>query len=384
MLSRVNVLNGRASAPQILDRLPTFFKAPSVTSGEAAQLFKTLTELGARNDAERRFPHDSLRHLRDHGVHHFLDHGSENKTTSLLLDWLRFVGRADLSLGRIYEGHINAVQLIGWYGTAHQRQVLRKHLDAGKYYGVWASEPPPGVKLKKVAGGYELEGRKIFASGAGNIDFSIVTAQGETGHRSVVIVPANDPARADSSNWQVRGMRSTMSGFYDLTGLRVSENDIVGKPGDYDSEPRFTAGAWRFLAVQLGGIEALVTEIRSAMSDAARGDPLQRLKFANAVEAMRTAYFWVAASARMFEQGDGDAPAFVRMARGVVERSATDVMNDAARIVGTRSAFDGQRIDQITRDLSLYLRQAGPDYARDQAALAWLDHDISDQDARLW
>lgn len=56
----------------------------------------------------------------------------------------------------------------------------------------------------------------------------------------------------------------------------------------------------------------------------------------------------------------------------------------AARIVGTRSAFDGERIDKISRDLSLYLRQAGPDYAKDRAASAWLDHDAWGQDDRLW
>ena len=301
-----------------------------------------------------------------------------------MLDWLRFVGRADLSVGRLFEGHVNAVQLIGWYGTAAQRAELRVNLKAGKFYGVWATEPSPGVSFKRSADGYSLDGSKSFASGAGHIDFAIVTAKGDATERAIVVVPANDPARADCDGWQVRGMRATMSGTYDLTGLQVTQGDIIGEPGQYDAEPRFTAGAWRFLAVQLGGIEALMIEIRAAMSEAARGDPLQRLKFANAVEAMRTAYFWVAASARMFERGDADAPSFVRMARGVVERSAMEVMADAARIVGTRSAFDGQRIDKITRDLSLYLRQAGQDYARDQAALAWLDHDISDEDMRLW
>jgi hypothetical protein len=59
-------------------------------------------------------------------------------------------------------------------------------------------------------------------------------------------------------------------------------------------------------------------------------------------------------------------------------------MELAARIVGTRSAMDGQRVDKIVRDLSLYLRQAGPDHARDQAALAWLDHDAWGEEDRLW
>jgi hypothetical protein len=46
--------------------------------------------------------------------------------------------------------------------------------------------------------------------------------------------------------------------------------------------------------------------------------------------------------------------------------------------------MDGQRIDKIIRDLSLYLRQAGPDYARDQAAIAWLERDAWGDGDGLW
>lgn len=350
-------------------------------SSDARLLVTELARLGAASDTDCQFPSESLALLKRIGA---MGLSGSATATGPMLEWLRLVGRGDLSVGRLYEGHLNAVCLIEWYGTVDQRKTLRTNLAAGKVYGVWATEPPPGVTLEQRADGFRLQGRKIFASGAGLIDYAIITAQGDSKGRAMVLVPANMPDRADASHWQVRGMRATMSGSYDLAGLDVSHDDIIGHPGDYDTEPRFTAGAWRFLAVQLGGIEALLTELRNGMSDAARNDPLQRLKFANAVEATRTAQFWVAASARLFESGDADAPAFVRMARGVVERAATEVMNDAARVIGTRSAFDGQRIDKISRDLSLYLRQAGPDYARDQAAIAWLDHDISDGDVHLW
>ncbi|WP_261404346.1 hypothetical protein [Chenggangzhangella methanolivorans] len=72
------------------------------------------------------------------------------------------------------------------------------------------------------------------------------------------------------------------------------------------------------------------------------------------------------------------------LARGVVERAALDVMEISARIVGTRSAADGTRIDKIIRDLSLYLRQAGPDYARDEAAKAFLERDVWHEGDELW
>ena len=71
-----------------------------------------------------------------------------------------------------------------------------------------------------------------------------------------------DISRADLSDWRAHGMRASATGSYDFSGLAVSANDIIGSEGDYHREPSFSAGAWRFAAVQLGGIERLLDEAR--------------------------------------------------------------------------------------------------------------------------
>lgn len=376
---------GQRSQLQSHERAPDF--RPRVEA-----VFDQLVKSGARYDAAPLYPLESVEALRAEGLHclfappdcggqSFADARAEN---TALLNVLRIIGRADLSLGRIFEGHVNALKLFAWFGSAAQKAALSLSLRDGAFYGVWATEPPPGVALTRDGDGWVLSGSKAFATGAGGLDHAVVTARREDGATQLVVVPADCPGRADLSGWRVRGMRATGSGTYDLSGLKIGEIHLLGSPGDYGGEPRFTAGAWRFLAVQLGGIEGLLAETRSAMSEIARGDPLQRVKFAEAVAATRTAYLWVREAAQRAADDAADAPDFVRMTRGIVERAAFDVMERAARIVGTRSAFDGQRIDKITRDLSLYLRQAGPDHARDQAAIAWLDHDVWGQDDRLW
>jgi alkylation response protein AidB-like acyl-CoA dehydrogenase len=297
-----------------------------------------------------------------------------------LFDDLRRVGRADLSVGRLFEGHVNALALFDWYGSPDQKAWLGAVLDRGGWFGVWATEAQPGVRIL----GDRLTGAKMFATGAGGLDFAIVTAQPDEGARRLVVVPADDPARADLTGWRVRGMRATVSGRYDLDGLAADSARCVGAPGDYDREPRFTAGAWRFLAVQLGGIEGLVLALRDALSETARADPLQRAKFAQSAIAARTAFLWVREAADRATREAPDAADVARAARGVVERCALDAMELAARAVGTRSAFDGERLDKIIRDLSLYLRQAAPDHARDVAAVSWLDRDIWGGDDALW
>lgn len=363
--------------------------SPSVPlSSDDVDLVRDLAELGARFDAAPLFPADSLRTLRATGYHRrfapvaagggaFPD---ERTRFAEMRDALRLVGRGDLSIGRLFEGHVNAMLLFGWYGTDEQLGWLNQMLDRGAWFGVWATEASPGTTL--VAG--TLGGTKIFASGAGGLDYALVTAAVEGSERRLVIVSANDPDRADASGWRVRGMRASVSGRYEMDGITVDQLMCLGAPGDYDRDPRFTAGAWRFCAVQLGGIEALLSEIRRTMNEAARSDPVQRARFADAVASTRTAGFWVEEAAARTADEDPDVITIVRMTRGVVESAGFDVMEAAARILGTRSAFDGERSDKIIRDLSLYLRQGGPDYARDQAAIALLDNDRWRQDDRLW
>jgi alkylation response protein AidB-like acyl-CoA dehydrogenase len=366
--------------------------APEGPAERVQAIARRLGDLGARYDAAPVFPVESVKLLRDAGLLRAfapIDAGGEafpdrHRQYACMMSVLRIIGRADLSVGRLYEGHVNALLLFDWFATPVQRSMLGRKLTTGALYGVWATEPSPGVRLVDTEDGWMLDGAKTFASGAGGLAHAIVTAQPIDGQRRLVIADAGDPARADLSQWRVRGMRATASGRYDLSGMAVSQNELLGAAGNYDREPDFTTGAWRFTAVQLGGVEALLTETRDAMSTAAREDPLQRAKFADAVAATRTAFLWVRECAARAASRDTDGPAFARMTRGIVERAALDVMELAARLIGTRSAVDGQRIDKIIRDLSLYLRQAGQDFAKDQAAIAWLDHDAWGEEDRLW
>lgn len=356
----------------------------SATPAQRAQaIAEHLGQLGARYDAAPVFPVESVKLLREGGLLRTfapIDAGGDafpdqQSRYAAMMSVLRIIGRADLSVGRLYEGHVNALLLFDWFGTPAQRAVLQQQLKKGALFGVWATEPPPGVRLIAADSGWTLEGAKCFATGAGGLAYAIVTAQPPDGARQLVIAKADEAARTDLSQWRMRGMRATGSGAYDLGGMAVARDALLGHGGDYDLDPDFTTGTWRFTAVQLGGVEALLTETRAAMTAAAREDPLQRAKFADAVVAARSAYLWVRECAARAATRDTDGPAFARMTRGVVERAALDVMELASRIIGTRSAVDGQRIDKIIRDLGVYLRQAGPDYAKDQAAIAWLDHD---------
>lgn len=295
-----------------------------------------------------------------------------------LVRCLRLIGGANLSLGRIFEGHINAVALIERYGGARPVAVLRAALQNGAVFGVWNTEPEPGVRLDLEADGWRLSGGKSYATGCADLDYALITARRPDGAKQMLAMKLSDEAhRADATAWQTSGMRATVSGLYDFSGMRVPDEAFVGEPGDYEREPIFTAGAWRFTAVQLGAIEALVRHLRDhlkAMKTDA--DPIHRARFARAAAAARTAYLWVREAATRAEiDPTADAAPFVLMTRGVVEDAGLQVMEAAQRSIGTRAFFTGNPANRILRDLALYLRQPAPDAALDRAAFAWLHSD---------
>jgi alkylation response protein AidB-like acyl-CoA dehydrogenase len=290
---------------------------------------------------------------------------------------LRAIGGADLSVGRLYEGHVNAVQLVHAYASDAQREVLTHDLAAGCLMGVWNTEPAPGMTVTEGEGGAVLAGAKVFASGAGRLDRVLITARDPDGAKRMILADvAGLSDRADNRGWAVRGMRGTISGRFDFAGMTVPADALIGGPGDYEREPRFSAGAWRFTAVQLGAVEALVRLLRDHLVTTGKGDdPVQRLRFGRCVAATRSAAMWVERAAQLAQADAADAIPVVLMTRGIVEDAGLVVMEAAARGVGTASFFDGDPIDRITRDLGLYLRQPVPDQARDRAAAAWLERD---------
>ncbi len=362
--------------------------APPAPERVLSDLKAALGDIQARageGDAARAFPTRDIATLREIGA--LRAFGEGGASPQQLMEALRLTGRANLSLGRIFEGHVNGAALIGAYGDEAQRATLAEALAQGRTFGVWNTEPAPGVTLEPDDDREPaLVGAKSFATGAGHIDWAIVTARLPGGERQMVIAPAADPVRADPSAWRVRGMRATVSGTYDLTGLRAGAAERLGAPGDYTREPRFSAGAWRFTAVQLGGVERVLWLLREHLISAgSAGDPIHRARFGEALRATRSAYLWVREAAQRAESPNaGPAEvAFVLMTRGAVERAGLDAMEAAARSVGTRAFFEDHPLDQACRDLGLYLRQPVPDQALDRAAAAFLEQDCW-RDDPLW
>lgn len=97
---------------------------------------------------------------------------SDEASLLALLRSLYETGRVDLPLGRLFEGHVDALQIASRYGTEAQCAALGQAIAGGATLGVWNAELA-GEPLRLE--GLRLSGGKSFASGAGILSHALVT-----------------------------------------------------------------------------------------------------------------------------------------------------------------------------------------------------------------
>ena len=275
---------------------------------------------------------------------------------------LATAGSGSLALGRLYEGHVNAVGLVARYGTDRQLSLLKDEAEAGRPSGVWMAGEP--LRLERQADGQlVLRGRKILCSGSGHFRRPLVAADFDGG--SVMLIPDIGVGRSDASGWTAQGMRATATGTVDFDGLIVQEHELVGCLGDYLRPPYFKGGAWRVIAVQLGGVEAIMTLYKAQLAASPhRAHPVQLARFGAAAIAAETARLWVRQAGTVaegpFENADA-VDAFVDLARNAFERAALEVIAAAEKAIGLKALLRPNPLERVIRDLSTYLRQPALD-----------------------
>ncbi len=300
--------------------------------------------------------------------------GIESAMMQHLLTILKQIGRSNLAIGRIYEGHVNALQIVQTLGTAEQVAALAEDvIDRQKIFGVWNAEANDGVKLFPTEQGCRIEGSKTFCSGMGLVDRPFVNGTLPDGGWQMAIVPMEEVATvSDPSWWQPMGMRATASFKVDFTGVELGLESFIGKPGDYFRQPWLSAGVARFAAVQLGGAEALFDATRNYLQELGRTqDPYQSERLGKMAIALESGNLWLQGAADRIAAyhsifgGDPAEPqpdadrlvAYTNMVRTAIEQTCMDVIQLCERSVGTRGLMPPYSMERIIRDLTLYLRQ---------------------------
>lgn len=257
----------------------------------------------------------------------------------------------DLSLGRLAEGHTDALAILA--GAGHPGP------GPGARLGVWAAGPSAEVSLTPATGGWRLSGRRRWCSGAASLSHALVTAEMEGATRLVLVDLADPAVEAQPGTWPAVGMAGSDSLDVAFDGVTVGEDDLVGEGGFYTGRPGFWFGSMGVAACWWGGAEGVAHALRASAS--ARPDP-HRLAHLGAVEAT----LWgmgtlLATAARHIDADPADrtreARGLALQVRHLVERGCTEVLERTGRATGAGPLSHDATHARRVADLPVYLRQ---------------------------
>jgi alkylation response protein AidB-like acyl-CoA dehydrogenase len=282
------------------------------------------------------------------------------------LDAVRRVAASDIALGRVFDGHRNALERLLLHRPHDVPEAERVAAAAGELaLGVWGADPgpndgPPAVLVDGPSGPV-LRGVKTFCSGAGLLDRAIVlvrrSAEGPPILPVLVDLRAPGTVEVDRTWFVGEALRESRSDRVVFDGAPVLA--ILGEEGTLTTEPWISGDALRSSAVWAGGVDAILD--RLAMLGAAR--PLdaadrERLGRADAIRA--TVDVWIDAGLAAVEHaqagGVPPGPTIGAMRLELTERIRA-LLRLAAELTGSRGLVADASLSRARAGLDVLLLQ---------------------------
>lgn len=285
-----------------------------------------------------------------------------------LLRLLSYIGSVDLSLGRIYEGHINALLLIGEFGSENQKKRYFNEALEGKLFGVWNSELPfETLKLELHNRNLNLIGAKIFCSGASHVARPIITAETTNGKQMIIFHMDENELEEDYSYWKPLGMKASVSCRFNFSGVFVENDQLLGQANQYEMQPEFSGGAMRFASVQLGGAEAAIHATLQHLKKLERTENQdQKRRMGQLAVLMERGRLWIEGAGKAVDNKVANPSGYLHYAnmfRTEARNICEEVLRLSEKSVGLQGLMAPHPLERIHRDLSVYLKQPGPDRA---------------------
>jgi alkylation response protein AidB-like acyl-CoA dehydrogenase len=363
------------------DREPSFPELAGVLEGIAAGA-------GARDAATAPvpFPEEAMAALEEAGALRWnAIPGPVRPPAEQELALVRRVAGADGSVGRILDGHINAVERLAVQAPDGLRdQELRAVLDRELRAGVWGGDPVPGegppAAVVADDEGEVLRGVKTFCSGAGGLHRALILARDQT---------RDDPAPGPVSVWVDLTDRRRVeidTGWYRSRGLVASVSHRVvfhdapvlarlGGNGAIAQQPWFGRDALRTAASWAGMADTAVAAATAALrARPGRGD-LEGLAMGRILTAQRTIDLWLAAAARAMDGAASDLAAVALHGRVAIADACRVLLDEAARACGSRPFATAGALDRARRDLEVFMLQHRLDPLLARAGRAVLEED---------
>jgi len=298
------------------------------------------------------------------------------------------IAKADLSLARCWEGHVNSLVLLDGMTSEEQRtRWFKGVVERGEKWVAWSGEPQArkpgepvrfGTTVERVDGGYVINGNKAFATSAGGAQWAIllVNTAGPGGIRHVeasapldtqLMMACNlsDPTvEIDASWWDPIGMRATVSHLVHFRHTFIPDADLIGYPGQYLKEGWQTCFIPHYAATFLGAAEAAYDYALDYVTTQNKvDDPYVQHHIGQMSVNVETGHLWLRHVARLWETGRYlEAQIAGSRARHVVEHLAEDSVKQCIRACGARCLIRPSVLERVYRDLSFYVRHDNDDH----------------------
>ncbi len=218
----------------------------------AKEVAKTLASHRRKNDSEASVSAEDITLLRNAGLlklgvptelgGHGLWQGQAYLAHFRILEALAY---GDPSISQIVQTHSGATYLITTLTNAEQKcRFASEFIEDGKIVASIGSEAPLSTKgpatyqseLKRVTGGWILDGTKSFSTGGPLADYFLVWtlvpgSEPAAERMSLALVPRNSSSVKLVNDWDTLGMRATMSWSIHFDKHFVSDDMMIGRPG---------------------------------------------------------------------------------------------------------------------------------------------------------
>jgi hypothetical protein len=360
--------------------------AVSDAAAQTARLDQAIAAVAAGAagfDRAPRFPREAFESLAAAGALG-ATLGAARDRTSVRPGWnlLRRVAAADASVGRILDGHQNAVERLEVAADPETRdRELAAVAAGGRLLGVWGADPGPGegapARLHEGEAGVVLRGAKTFCSGAGGLDAALIMVGADDGSApSLVLVECGREVEVDRSWYRAAGLRASESHRVVFHDAPVTA--VLGGPGELARDPWFSRDAMRTAASWAGMIDAAVAAALDELAARRAEEPFALLAAGRIEAAHGTVEAWleraasvadaaIASGATLSVRSAGSAsrptgvasgprPTGIAM-RAEIDRAAKSILETAAAACGSHPFVTAGRLDRARRDLETFLLQ---------------------------
>ncbi|MGH2868182.1 MAG: hypothetical protein ACRDNK_11535 [Solirubrobacteraceae bacterium] len=333
-------------------------------------------------DAVPPFPHDAIGALQTAGLMAWgAGPGPARPPAAQELALVRSVARADGSVGRIYDGHLNAIERLAVQGSGELRDRELAAFATGELRGgVWGGDPAPGegepARVEPTCDGLVLRGVKTFCSGAGGLHRALVLARAPDGGPPLSVwidLTATDRVAIDPAWYRSHGLRASVSHRVVFDAAPVLA--VLGGPGAIATQPWFARDALRTAASWAGMADAAVAAALHELSSRPANGPLEAVAAGRIITAQRTISVWLQAAAQAMDGRSDELPAIALHGRAAIADACRTLLDEAARACGSRPFARGGQLDRARRDLEVFLLQHRLDPLLARAGQAELDAD---------